>query len=138
MMVVCAHCGESRAHGQLPRHLPGCPAIGGKPLENVVDLEERKKEPIIRRHRVGSEDPRHGCWHRTFQVDTSARSVECAKCGAELDPYDVLGAIAAECDRYVDMLQRRKIAEAELNDLQAELEKLKSRVRYHRKRVDGG
>lgn len=72
------------------------------------------------------------CWSHAPVVDTNARTVRCNKCGADLDPIDVLAKVAhANANRdyvHAEVVALRK----ELESLKAEEKRVKARTRSHR------
>lgn len=73
------------------------------------------------------------CDHKSSIVDAKARTLTCSKCGVPLDPFDVLGNLAYQHERYVrlthelmkdvDDLARKK------RQLERDEQNAKSRIR---------
>lgn len=81
------------------------------------------------------------CTHRfaTFTIDRKARSVRCKKCGAEVDPYVAIDAIAHCWDRWESSRQhceaKAKAAEERLADLERQERNARTRVDRLRDKV---
>lgn len=78
------------------------------------------------------------CDHRYSEVDTSARTLKCRKCGVDLDPITVIGQLANEAERIVQEAQRWRREADEMRErvdvLRREEANCKSRIRTARRR----
>lgn len=95
--------------------------------DNVIPLvtgPETKRPPIIQaRYKPG----RRACFHNHTEVDIAARVIECSDCGAELDPYQVLGRLRHSSD-YSDAVSERRRLLLEIEELKKERQRLRDAV----------
>jgi len=103
----------------------------------IIDLEKKKLELKpknalpVQTHR--SKKTRY-CLHRSVLVDDNARTVECSKCGANLDPFAVLLTYARDGDRLRWMYLEIQQANKTIEELKAEERRVKARLRNARKK----
>jgi hypothetical protein len=72
------------------------------------------------------------CWNHAPMVDAVNRTVTCKKCGAGLDPIDVLAKIAhANANADYQRNERRQLAE-QVEQLKAEEKRVRARTKSHR------
>lgn len=74
------------------------------------------------------------CQHAHLKIDEYAESVECADCGAHLNPFHILLRLAKEQDRIRYTQEDLKRLKAEIKDAKEELERLKQSIRYYQKK----
>jgi len=72
------------------------------------------------------------CPHTQSSVDRYQRIVECVKCGALLDPFDVVLDLAQEEDRYTTSIQRLR---KENERLDKDIQELKRQERNAKARL---
>ena len=73
------------------------------------------------------------CFHRRAELDEQTRTLECAECGAILDPFQFVLVMALE-ERSVQMNVAR--LKKELAELSKEYDSLKKQVTYMKRKAN--
>lgn len=72
------------------------------------------------------------CAHRNIELDSDARTVGCRACGAVLDAFDALIAVADHRDHHIKWIRRsmesRRRLHKETEDAKAELKRVKAQL----------
>jgi hypothetical protein len=92
------------------------------------ELRARREGPIFQ-EKLRSGMP---CWHLSIVVDGNARTVECAKCGALLDPLEALLKFARE---EINLGYRLQQLRDDCNKVAAKLDDTKRQERNARARL---
>lgn len=72
------------------------------------------------------------CQHSNIEVDEYSETVECADCGAELSPFNVLLRLAKKQDRKRYTEEEFKRLTVEIKQAKEELDRLKKSIRYYK------
>lgn len=77
------------------------------------------------------------CYHEALRIDAHERTINCAKCGQALEPFDFLLTQAATLQRAWQDHAYVKRDLGEMQDRVTELKKEEKRLRAQIKRLDG-
>lgn len=103
------------------------------PKEEKPETAEPEEPPNVIKATFGKETriADHGgfCWHSSILVHERTRSVTCATCNADLDPFDRLLEYARKERNYHHYGQREKALHDRIAKLEEEERKIKARTR---------
>jgi hypothetical protein len=85
----------------------------------VIDLDafRRKREATF-------------CLHNGVDINSGNRTATCRKCGAVLDPFDLLVKLTAEWERVRELASLRKRLQAHIEELNRQAANARQRARH--------
>jgi hypothetical protein len=100
-------------------------------LRAILGIGDERETSAPERLRNGPprDEKQAACFHRQRVVCASARTMECADCGASLDPIAILSDIAHDADWVVALRAERKKLEADVETLRAQASSTRAKVR---------
>lgn len=96
---------------------------------NVVELQPKQRRFPLHSRSTSSKPRRPFCEHKQALVDACARTLECAACGATLDPITLLAQIAHAADWVLALREETERLEKQTSDLRREVTNLKAQKR---------
>lgn len=103
--------------------------------DNVIGF--RPGPPSARLKSLDWKDKRANCRHRRIEVWTKEPIIECADCGAVVDPYAWMRATIGEWKEMVDAVKyQRRAIEGEIEELKKGLRILRKEYRDEREKQE--
>lgn len=97
--------------------------------DDIPKIGQARREPTRRFHLVPGDK---NCKHYSIEIDEQRREITCTRCGATLDPFDWLLAVAL---REENIAQRANWMEVEIRSARKGLAALKKEERLTKARL---